>query len=283
LNWRINTLQSDLIHNFHQHYKHISTNSQDYEIFCWLRWFYLLAYMEGENIAHAFYLDSDVLIFSSPAYILSLYPEMSKGCAFSIPQQEYSSNYWCAGGQVSYWTQDALRKFCCFTIDSFQKKELLDLYIHKWSWHLNHKIAGGICDMTTLYLFSQDCSNHLTNFLAENRDGIFDMNFNSSDNFLENEYEMERSHKKVVLSQNRLLAFSKDSSVNLHTIHFQGWAKRFIPYYYRGLPFQETLNHKLEKIIYSVQNPLKIIFKPYLIQVQIILKKLMSFYATVCK
>jgi hypothetical protein len=270
----IDDLQIDLVKTFQQSYKHISTNSQNYEIFCWLRWFYLFAYMEKQNINHAFYLDSDVLIFTSPEHIVSLYPETVNRCAFMIPQQSYSSFYWCAGGHLSYWTRDALREFCNFTIDTFVKPDLLNIYNQKWNWHINNKVAGGICDMTTLYLFSQKYSDRVINFLADNREGIFDMNFNSPSNFLPDEFEMQNTHKKVNLHNNKPAVFKDGKLQCFHNIHFQGWAKHFIPEYYQGVSFKETTKHYLERIIYSIQRPLKTKLKPLLVKVQLILKDL---------
>lgn len=273
----IDDLQTELVQAFYQHYQHISTNSQDYEIFCWLRWFYLLAYMESKGISQAFYLDSDVLIFTSPDRILSLYPEIENSCAFLIPQQSHDSYYWCAGGHISYWTKETLRQFCQFTIDTFRKQDLLNMYHQKWNWHMQHQVAGGICDMTTLYLFSREYSHCVINLLVSNRDGNFDMNFNSRSNFLENEYAMQDHHKKIILQNNQLLGMAKDQSlIPFHNLHFQGWTKKFIPKYYQGQAFKEKINHYLDRSLYTLQVPIKTQLKPAFVKVKLLLKNLFN-------
>lgn len=273
----IDNLQTELVQAFYQHYQHISTNSQDYEIFCWLRWFYLLAYMESKGISQAFYLDSDVLIFTSPERILSLYPEIENSCAFLIPQQSHASYYWCAGGHISYWTQETLRQFCQFTIDTFRKQDLLNMYHQKWNWHMQHQVAGGICDMTTLYLFSQDYSHCVINLLAIKREGSFDMNFNSCSNFLDDEYVMQHNHKKIIFQNNQLLGITKDQSlIPFHNLHFQGWIKKFIPNYYQGQFFREKRKHYFDRIIYTLQVPVKTKLKPAFVRMKLFLKNLFN-------
>ena len=271
----ISDLYTNLVSEFTQLYKHISTNSQNYEIFCWLRWFYLLAYMEKNNINQVFYLDSDVLIFTQPEYIVNLYPEINNSCAFLTPKQKHSSYYWCSGGHISYWTKDILRKFCHFTINTFKQDDLLNMYNQKWNWHINNKVSGGICDMTTLYLFSREYSDCVVNFLSNNREGCFDMNFNSSSNFLESEYELQNNHKKTIFQNNKKLGLRKDkTTIYFHNIHFQGWAKKLIPNYYRGKYFKEKIKHYLDRYIYSVQAPLKTMIKPILNKVKFFLGNL---------
>jgi hypothetical protein len=272
----ISDLYTDLAKEFTQIYKHLSSNSPNYEMFCWLRWFYLLEYMEKNNINQVFYLDSDVLIFTNPNHISHLYPEIKDSCAFLIPKQEHTSYYWCSGGHISYWTQDILRRFCQFTIDTFKRQNLLNMYNQKWNWHVNNKVSGGICDMTTLYLFSREYSDCVINFLSNNREGFFDMNFNASSNFLKNEYELQNNYKKTIFQDNKPLGLRRDKTIiHFHNIHFQGWAKKLIPNYYRGKYFKEKNKHYLDRAIYTLQAPLKTMTKPIFHKIELILK---SFY-----
>lgn len=254
----IDDLHNPMVDEFYKNYKHMqTTNDKDLQVLCWLRWFYMLRYMELKNIRQAFYLDSDVLMYSSPEKILSLYPEISNGCGFLIPQQLHSSYIWSASGHFSYWTKDTLREFCNFTIDTFCKKHLLDSYNQKWNWHLENKVDGGICDMTTLYLFSHEFNSCVTNLLTENCEDTFDVNFNFSVNFLEDEYETQNGHKRLVFEQGKPVIFRDKIMVSLHNIHLQGAAKRFIPNYYRGLPFNEKFKHFLERLKHTKLVPLR--------------------------
>lgn len=245
---QLDKLHSSMVTKFGNQYHHMSTNSRDYELFCWLRWFYLLSYMELENIPSAFYLDSDVLIFRSTDYLLGNYSDTLNKCAFMIPQQSHSSYRWAASGHISYWTQEALKEFCNFALDTFLQQEWLNMYRQKWSWDVENKKPGGICDMVALYLFWREYNTSITNLCEEYGDGTFDHNFNSASNFLEDEYELQNGHKAVNFLNGKPIFFKAKKKIFAHAIHFQGMAKKYIPVYYRGPWFKEQLEYTLDRM-----------------------------------
>jgi hypothetical protein len=233
---------------FCSHYRHMSSNSTEFELFCWKRWYYLLSYMEAEHIDRVLYLDSDVLVYYSTDYLLNHYSSVLKACALMIPQQDHQSFSWCVSGHISYWTKAALKEFCSFILDSFESAEKYSHYCRKWEWHNECGSPGGICDMTTLYLFWRSNQASITNFAEEYVGGVFDMNFSLSLNYRENEYVLKNGHKAVEFVDGKPVFFrDKDGRVNAHAIHFQGHAKNLIPSYYNGPLFRQYVIRKAEK------------------------------------
>ena len=61
---------ADFAEKFKENYQHFSPNDYDYELFCIQRWFYIYAYMIKNEINHAIYIDSDVLLNCLPENIV---------------------------------------------------------------------------------------------------------------------------------------------------------------------------------------------------------------------
>ena len=101
-------------------YEHMSTNSERFELFCWLRWFYLLQYMQLEHVTHVLHLDTDALLYSSIQELHGVYGGMMTDCGLMVPEQDFSSFMWFASGHISYWTRAFLERFCDFVLRSFK-------------------------------------------------------------------------------------------------------------------------------------------------------------------
>jgi hypothetical protein len=231
---------SNYISRFVDNYMHMSTNSSEFELFCWLRWFYLLDYMHRNSIKSAIHLDSDVLLFSSLSEIESAYGDVMNDCGYIIPDQSFDTLEWSASAHISYWTAERLAEFCEFAIESFCDRRYLRLYEEKWHWHQQHHVAGGICDMTTFYLFWLERGSSICNLGRQHDRHVFDNNMNLAKNYLPNEFETDRGIKKVDFVDGKpMLTASRDRQlVRVHGCHFQGAAKQYIPTYYRGENFR---------------------------------------------
>jgi len=235
-----NFSNTERIRIFKENYVHMSSNSQEFELNCWLRWFYMFEYMRRNRIHSVFHFDSDVSLYSSIETIVQSYSHLISDCAFMIPYQDSNLLQWLASGHVSYWTATMLGEFCDFIIDSFCKDKYLRLYKDKWNWHISTGRPGGICDMTTLYFFWLERQSLITN-LAINYDGnVFDDNVNCSSNHKEDEYVIHQGIKKIKFINKKPMFISKKTGefVYAHAIHFQGNAKVFIPRYYTGMVFK---------------------------------------------
>jgi len=247
-NEHLDNYQSADLQNFKNNYIHMSSNPEEFELFCWLRWFYLLEYMRKNQVHSALYLDSDVLLYSSMVDMKSTFFEVDIKCGFLIPQQDFNALDWAASAHVSYWTIDSLADFCVFSLNSFTEKKYLELYKEKWQAHVTKVEPGGICDMTTLYLYWHEKQWQMQNLLMNKNDTVFDDNVSEASNYFINEYATSSGRKKISFAEQRPyfhLAANENSKVRAHAIHFQGGAKEEIPKFYAGKYFKGKLANEL--------------------------------------
>lgn len=268
-------LECDFTKTFRENYCHMSTNPRDYELFCWLRWFFFLEYMRRHSISNSFYCDSDVLLYSSIEDIKEIYDLKNSACAFLITMHKVGS------GHCSYWSYDFLNKFCEFSVSSFVEPEFLDVYKKKYAWHLTEKQPGGICDMTTFYLFwkwikhepvsfdshspwNVDQEDQIENLAVNHDANVIDANINSGSNYDSDEFavELNRGIKKVKFIRGCPFFFASNNSgtlVRVHALHFQGGAKlyikEFLTYmpllrpYFKSIRYLKSLKNKVLNVV----------------------------------
>jgi hypothetical protein len=249
---------------FRSRYHHMSDNKHEFELFCWLRWFYLLEYMRAEHVQSVLHLDSDVLLCSSVDEIKRNYSNTMSDCAFLIPRQDHDSFSWAASGHISFWTIDQLEEFCAFCLNSLCQREYQELYKQKWNWHLANQEPGGISDMTTLYLFWREREARITNLAIDHNGNVFDMLISSGFNYYEDEYLTESCKKQIRFIDRRPYLLRNDGSrnpVRVHALHFQGVAKRYIPYYYRGKGFRGKTYSDMAVCFQSTRGKLNALLK----------------------
>ena len=219
---------------FKKYYRHMSPNPYEYELFCFLRWFYLLEYMREYKLKRVLYLDSDCLLFSSSTAI-EAWVGSNTLSGLSIPEQVHESYEWCVSGHSSYWTVGMLERFCDFALQSYVTPLYLKMYDEKWT-KARH---GGICDMTALYLFWRENEENIFNMAAHRDGAVFDHNINSSFNYLDGEYAVLFGTKKLIFEDGipKFVLEKTHEKILAHALHCQGTAKRLIPSYYRGRRF----------------------------------------------
>jgi len=256
-NETLDNYQSDDLQNFINNYIHMSTNPEKFELFCWLRWFHLLEYMCRNNVQSVLHLDSDVLLYSSIQDIKETFLDGECSCGLLVPQKEFSSLHWAASGHVSYWTIDSLAKFCAFSLNSFTDKKYLELYKVKWQAHITKAEPGGICDMTTLYLYWYENQDNIQNLLIAKNGAVFDNGVSDASNYVDDEYVAISGRKKISFCKRRPYFHSSiDESrrVRAHAIHFQGDAKEYLPKFYTGKYFKGKMANELPYPLNSVIN-----------------------------
>jgi hypothetical protein len=153
--------------------------------------------MYQNKVSSVLHLDSDVLLYSPIEEISNCYGHLNWECGLSIPKQDSNSFTWSASGHISYWTITTLEDFCNLTIASFSEREYLERYQKKWDWHLSQNKSGGICDMTTLYLFWEANQNRIINMAKSEQSNVFDLNMNIASNYENPQYVTESGIKKV--------------------------------------------------------------------------------------
>jgi|SRR5271166_138120 len=248
---------------FRSQYYHMSNNGHEFELFCWLRWFYLLQYMRRDHVKSVLYLDSDVLLYSSLDEIGRNYSNAMADCAFLIPREVHNSFSWAASGHISFWTIDLLEEFCAFCLNSLCQGEYQELYKEKWNWHSANQEPGGISDMTTLYFFWREREARITNLAMNHNGNVFDMLISSGSNYCEDEYVTQSGKKEIRFVDRRPWLRRNNETrnpVRAHALHFQGAAKQYIPSYYSGKNFRgkthsdmavryQAARHKLRAIL----------------------------------
>jgi hypothetical protein len=225
---------------FRSRYQHMSTNSEAFELFCFLRWFYLLDYMEERGLERALHLDSDFLLYSSMQEMARTHPVGPGAAGLSIPQLN-------ASGHVGLFTIEALRRFCDFCTATFTEKYWLSQYRDKWRTHgVNN--PGGVCDMTALYFFCGEHPEAVVNLAEERGGAVFDDNFGLARNHRADEYQLRYGVKRVELGRRGPpIMFRKDGRpVRALGLHFQGNNKLQIPRYYRGPLFPGKIQSDLK-------------------------------------
>jgi len=260
----LDNLQGNDIYQFKRDYSHMSTLSEQSELFCWSRWFYLLNYMRKYKVRSVLYLDSDVLLYSSIEEIKSAYSDLTWECGLSIPREDSSSMWWWSvSGHISYWTIDCLEDFCRIIINSFHNQEYLKQYRRKWDWHLSKQMPGGICDMTALYLFWKDNKNRIINLAKSHKSNVFDHSINLASNSATDRYVAESGIKKVKFVNRRPFFFRADEAGKLdrvHALHLQGDAKRFIRRFYTGKLFRGKTYGEGIFLLKSIKNKIRKLF-----------------------
>jgi hypothetical protein len=186
---------SDGVDDFCSVYRHMSTNTPEFEMICMKRWFVLRNFMNRNETGVCYYSDSDVMIYDDLNNVYNNYNQYD--AAYTLPESQ--ENYrWTASACCSYWKKNTLNKFCEFIMESYvHGNGMLD---EKWTYHVRNNIMGGICDMTFLYLFS-----NVINFFSLSKtidDFCFDRNMLVSENYFRNEYDMmhgveNREHKRI--------------------------------------------------------------------------------------
>ena len=140
--------------DFLRRYRHRPSNGERFEVFCWLRWFSLLEYMRGRSWS-VWYLDSDVLLYSGIDEIHAAYSPGLTDCGFLIPRA--GIHVVRVGAtmpmRVILDGNGLWRDFVISQLGPFKKESISQLYEEKWAHHVRTGSPGGICDMTTLYLF----------------------------------------------------------------------------------------------------------------------------------
>lgn len=219
------------VQRFIDAYQHLNTNSKNFEILSFIRWICLRNVMQACSLDIAFHSDSDNLIYSS---IQEAYTDFGKPeLGLSIPDHQPHFR-WSATGEVSYWKLDKIEAFCEFLFSLYEDKSKFTKFLEsKWNYHLQNNMAGGICDMTALWHFTQLISSATILTAISSKDSSFDHSINNSTNHLDNEYRMSKGIKEIKMKNNNPYAYNiiHDKKVKFHNLQFQGSSKNLIPSY----------------------------------------------------
>jgi len=225
----------DLWISFERHYVHMSSTPIDIDLVWWRRWFVLLHYMETHDISRIHHLDSDVVLLKQADWFWENFGGASTICTLSVPTQSDDSMRWSVGGHCSLWTLEGLRAFCTFSVQLYAATAYRKLLEKKWSLHQREKRAGGVCDMTGLYLFWRENANRISNNLEPVNGHVVDFNFSTAENG--ELFFRTRKGRKELLSGPGFTGVTTSvpsEQIEFACLHCQGSGKGHIPRLVRG-------------------------------------------------
>ena len=213
--------QTDFIKKFVNY----STNPHDYELVCFLRVFWIGAFMKQYKYDKIFHLDSDCILLhdintykftSDIAYIVN--------SNFENPFRMSSSIH------SALLNIEFVTKFIQLCNDIYINKSKFKLIEKKINHHKNNKIPGGICDMTLYYLLVQD-GLKVQPLNIETDGFVFINNINGAEGPDSREqYEKDGPYIHI-FDGNRIFDNKNDRYIKIFSIHFQGGAKHLISSY----------------------------------------------------
>jgi hypothetical protein len=166
-----------------------------YERAFWQRPFQVEQWMRDEGVRETFLLDSDIVTFAD--YSRDVAAALPPGCDAVVMRQQNQTNFaWASSLHCSYWTLDALTDFTSFCIAAYRDPELRAALARKFRWQLEHRLPGGICEMTTLYLWHQRHETRILNLAQARRGMVADVGLGTATNYFDDEYELHSGFKK---------------------------------------------------------------------------------------
>jgi hypothetical protein len=165
-------------------YEHLSANGFQYELNCFLRWFYIRAFCRERKIEEFIYLDSDVLLFQNVSELTPYFRAFhiaNTSAHTGVPAFTYFKNY------------AALDSFCNYLMYAYTnahaKKETARLYE---IFLAQTASIDGISDMTLFHLYFRDHPTETGKIDLINNELAIDVNISES-----NGYETRRGLKNI--------------------------------------------------------------------------------------
>lgn len=251
---------------FQSVYEHLATNNHTTVVRWFQRWFWLQTYFRETGLHDAFVLDSDVLLFSTERELRDAW--VGVDTALGVCQPDEQSGYrWISSPHVSYWTAPAVEEFCRFILDTYTDPAGVERYRSKWRHHVERGLEGGVCDMTTLYLFAEGYGpGEVANFVDVRQGATCDAAISTSENKVPSEYRMRGGVKAVDwTARGEPTGYNErlGKTVRFAALHLQGHSKADIPAYYRGPAFEEA--HAVDRHLrwyYRVRRVASAVFQP---------------------
>ncbi|MCG3164354.1 MAG: hypothetical protein POELPBGB_00108 [Bacteroidia bacterium] len=221
---------------FKKVYRHMSATNIDYELVCFLRWFYIMDFAEKNGIESFIYLDSDVLVFSNLTDALKPFESLSiANEGLAMPAFTYFGN------------KTALVDFCSFMMQQYTKPHYLNRLESEWEIH-KPKNWGGICDMVMFQFYFEEHPQNLGKLDEIINDSVFDQHIRTSDGF-----EMKDDHKKIAWKNGQPFGFHLQLKkwIRFHGIHYQGHSKALMYKHYKGGGFYI---HRLKEYLQDLRD-----------------------------
>ncbi len=211
-------------------YQHFNTNPLWFELWCFQRWFVLKDFMIANHIEKCLCIDSDIMLYANVT------EEQKKFAKFGLTGSTYSglSNPLLPNASFHCVFINDLKEleiFCEFIFEIYTNSELLKTIQATWQECLRNNWSGGVSDMLAFCKFAAKYPDRVGE-MAEIIDGSrYDHNINLSEDF-----EMNNGIKNIYFIDN--IPFAKHiisgEEIKFNSLHFQGYAKKYIKDYFRG-------------------------------------------------
>lgn len=214
--------------DFEANYVHLSSASEEFELLCFKRYFYLHAIAKQRGLDHFWMIDSDAVVLQNLCAITRDFL-LPQGYCAGVSTKDQNALDWASSPHTSFWTLLGLEDFLSFLKNLYSNK-MQPLLSQKYQWHQENNIPGGICDMTALYLWQQG-KDDVCNLAKVHTNGmpLFDNNLNEDGNMWRNEFAMVKNVglKKIIHKNNAYWAIAENTSteISVAALHFQGRAK----------------------------------------------------------
>lgn len=244
------------------YYFHVSPNSYEGELFCIQRWFILNNYTKKHQINKCFYMDSDVLLYTTTDSSLKAFSGKIGGIFGPTVNI-------CRSLHTSYFTSDVLSEFCAFMLDSYKNnRQILDDYLTQTQYHISDM------SLAALYLVGPRFAE-ATN-LGDPRQEERETEYSIFDERMEDVRDIVCSRqcgmtvKKIFWSsrsrQSRyplVMLSASGQMLRLRSLHFQGGAKSLMPFYIYPFPHAlfVYLTEKSEEFLSKTKRKIKKILR----------------------
>lgn len=217
----------DRYETFKSNFINMSSNSAEFELNCFKRYFVCYQFAKIQRIDKFFMIDSDCLVYEN----LSNLGLQKYDAGASIPKDQSNMN-WTASPHCSLWSMDALDDFLNYLLMAYDESNIEPL-LKKWQYHQENNVPGGICDMTLLYLWMQKNTDKfkLFNGLGIRNGKTFDHFLHVSEGYSSGDFKVNSflEMKQIKFQEGKPYFKYKDGTwIQSCTIHAQGARKKYI-------------------------------------------------------
>ena len=218
---------SEKIVEYKNLFTNYSTNSFNFEWFCFARVFIIQSFMKEYNLENIFYIDSDNVLLEN---INNL--SFTSANAFMIPYHQDSFRM-SASIHSSLLSGEFCDQFEKLYNDLYVSKVKFNLIEEKIDYHQKNNIVGGICDMTLYYLLYKNNFLSIQNLFDkfQNKFGenvVFMNHINTGEGpYSKQNYKLKNGKLKI-FNGNKIYDLENNEKIKVCNIHYQGSAKKFL-------------------------------------------------------
>ena len=221
---------------FEKVFVNYSTYTEFFNLICFKRYFLIYETMKKLGLSCAVMAESDLYNCANYSEI----PALKNAYAMVSTTANQESNFgWSSCCHCSFWTLESLDNFLDFCQETFaSNRELLK---QKWDYHQANNLAGGVCDMTLVYLWSRNNPRVLNS--AKLIDGCtIDQNICDPVNFESDEYRYNKlcrikkyKIKKDAAGKKELFLVKQNGElVKVYSVHCSGRGKEALMRFDKG-------------------------------------------------